>query len=102
MSRKKHVGSSLSSLFDELDERAELDLLTRKKIIAERLHEAMDQQGMTKKALAEAIARARGSTRAIGRRNRTHVQQEYAPDVVVPQVISLYEEIRRATPRGSR
>lgn len=59
MSRKKHVGSSLTSLFDELDERAELDLLTRKKIIAERLHEAMEQQRMTKKALAEAMQTSR-------------------------------------------
>ena len=59
MSRKKHVGSGLTSLFDELDERVELDLLTRKKIIAERLREAMEQQRMTKKALAEAMQTSR-------------------------------------------
>lgn len=59
MSRNKHVGSTLESLFDEMGEREELDLLTRKKIIAERLHEAMKQQDMTKTALAEAMQTSR-------------------------------------------
>lgn len=59
MSRNEHLGSTLGSLFDELGAREELDLLTRKKIIAQRLHEAMEPQSTTKQALAEAMQTSR-------------------------------------------
>jgi hypothetical protein len=36
--RKKHIGSTLDSLFDELGEREEVELLTQKKASATRVN----------------------------------------------------------------
>lgn len=55
----KRIGSSLVSLFDELGERDELDLVTRKKVIADQLRSSMAEQGVTKKALAEKMETSR-------------------------------------------
>jgi len=59
MSNNKHMGSSMGSLFDELGEQEELDLLTRKKIISEQLTNAMKHMRMSKSALAEAMNTSR-------------------------------------------
>jgi DNA-binding Xre family transcriptional regulator len=56
---KKHVGSTLDSLFDELGERAEVGLLTQKKLLAAKIAKAMVRKKMTKAGLAEAMRTSR-------------------------------------------
>ncbi|HKQ67898.1 MAG TPA: hypothetical protein VJT73_01100, partial [Polyangiaceae bacterium] len=51
----KHLGSSLQSLFVETDEQVELEKLTLKKILAERVRREMEAQGITKSRLAVAM-----------------------------------------------
>jgi antitoxin HicB len=55
----KQVGSSMRSLFRELGEEEELDLLTRKKVLADQLRARMAALGVTKDALAEAMQTSR-------------------------------------------
>jgi glycosyltransferase involved in cell wall biosynthesis len=45
-------------------------------------------------ALATAIKRAATADRDIGAANRTYVEGTHAPDVVVPQLVDLYEDLR--------
>ena len=56
---KKHVGSTLSSLFEELHEKEELDLLTQKKLIAAKIERVMVRRKMTKSELAAAMHTSR-------------------------------------------
>ena len=49
----------MNSLFEELGEQEELDLVTRKKLIAEQILDAMDRNHMSKTALAEAMQTSR-------------------------------------------
>ncbi|MBI2893917.1 MAG: XRE family transcriptional regulator [Deltaproteobacteria bacterium] len=56
---KKHVGSTLDSLFDELGEKEEVGLLTQKKLLAAKIAKAMVRKRMTKAALAEAMSTSR-------------------------------------------
>jgi DNA-binding Xre family transcriptional regulator len=55
----KHVGSTLESLFDELGERDDLELLTQKKLLALKIEKAMARRKMTKAGLAEAMDTSR-------------------------------------------
>jgi antitoxin HicB len=52
---RKHVGSSLESLFDELDERQEFESVAMKKVIVARLELAMLERGFNKARLAAAM-----------------------------------------------
>jgi antitoxin HicB len=56
---KKHVGSTLDSLFDELGEKEEVGLLTQKKLLAAKIAKAMVRKKMPKAALAEAMRTSR-------------------------------------------
>jgi DNA-binding Xre family transcriptional regulator len=56
---KKHIGSTLSSLFEELGEKEEVDLLTQKKILAAKIERAMARKKMTKTDLAQAMQTSR-------------------------------------------
>ena len=56
---KKHVGSTLDSLFEELGEKAEVDLLTQKKLLAVRIAQTMARRKMTKAELAHAMRTSR-------------------------------------------
>jgi DNA-binding Xre family transcriptional regulator len=56
---RKHVGSTLDSLFEELGESGEVGLRTQKKLLAVRIAKAMARKKMTKKALAEAMRTSR-------------------------------------------
>lgn len=56
---KKHVGSTLSSLFDQLGEREEVDLLTQKKLLAAKIERAMERSNMTQSELARAMRTSR-------------------------------------------
>ena len=56
---KKHVGSTLDSLFEELGEKEEVDLLTQKKLLAERIQRAMVRRRMTQTQLAHAMRTSR-------------------------------------------
>jgi antitoxin HicB len=51
----KHVGSTLESLFDDADEREEFELLTMKKIISERVRQAMQRSNYNQAQLARAM-----------------------------------------------
>ena len=56
---KKHIGSTPDSLFEELGEKEEVDLLTQKKLLAARIQEAMARRRMTKTDLARAMRTSR-------------------------------------------
>ena len=56
---KKHIGTTLDSLFEELGEKAEVDLLTQKKILAARIQQAMARRKMTQTELAQAMRTSR-------------------------------------------
>ena len=55
----KQIGSSMRSLFEELGEDAELDLLTRKKVLADEVAASMERLHLSKKGLAEAMSTSR-------------------------------------------
>ena len=59
MTRNKHIGSTLDSLFDELGEKDDVGLLTQKKLLAAKVEQAMAQREMTKAALARAMNTSR-------------------------------------------
>lgn len=56
---KKHVGSTLDSLLEELGEKEEVGLLAQKKILALKIERAMAKKKMSKKRLAEAMHTSR-------------------------------------------
>ncbi len=55
----RHIGSTLESLFDEMGEKEDLELLTQKKLLAQKVHRAMDRKGMTQGELAQAMDTSR-------------------------------------------
>ena len=57
--KKKHIGSTLDSLFEEVGEREDVELLTQKKLLAAKIERAMAKKKMTKTALAEAMRTSR-------------------------------------------
>ena len=57
--KKKYIGSALDSLFDELGEREEIELLTQKKLLAAKIERAMARQKMTQVELAKAMHTSR-------------------------------------------
>jgi DNA-binding Xre family transcriptional regulator len=57
--KKKYIGSTLDSLFDELGEREEVELLTQKKLLAAKIERAMARQKMTQVELAKAMRTSR-------------------------------------------
>jgi antitoxin HicB len=57
--KKKYVGSTLDSLFDELGEREEVELLTQKKLLAAKIERAMVRRKMTHVELAKAMRTSR-------------------------------------------
>lgn len=59
MSKNKHVGSTLDSLFEELGEKDDVGLLTQKKLLAAKVERAMAQREMTKAGLARAMRTSR-------------------------------------------
>lgn len=56
---KKHVGSTLDSLFEELGEKEEVNLRTQKKLLAARIEQVMSHRSMTKSELAHAMRTSR-------------------------------------------
>jgi glycosyltransferase involved in cell wall biosynthesis len=44
-------------------------------------------------ALADTIETAHESRVAVGNRNRTHIYDQYDPQIIVPQIINLYETL---------
>jgi antitoxin HicB len=60
--KKKHIGSSLESLFDELGEGSEFRLLTLKKVVADELRERMERAGVSQAKLAAAMKTSRTIT----------------------------------------
>jgi antitoxin HicB len=56
---KKHIGSTLDALFEELGEKEEIDLLTQKKLLAARVAKAMARRQITKTELAQAMRTSR-------------------------------------------
>ena len=56
---KQHIGSSLRSLYEELGEEEDLDLLTRKKVLADQVAANMKRLSLTKDALAKAMHTSR-------------------------------------------
>jgi DNA-binding Xre family transcriptional regulator len=56
---KKHIGSTLDSLFEELGEREEVDLRTQKKLLAARIEQVIARKSLTKAELARAMRTSR-------------------------------------------
>lgn len=56
---KKHVGSTLDSLFEELGEKEEVSLRAQKKLLAARIEQVMARRSMTKSELAHAMRTSR-------------------------------------------
>jgi len=57
--KKKHIGSTLDSLFDELGEREDVELLTQKKLLATKIERAMARRNMTRAELARTMRTSR-------------------------------------------
>ena len=57
--KKKNIGSTLDSLFDELGEREDVDLLTQKKLLAEKIERAMVKRNMSQAELARTMRTSR-------------------------------------------
>lgn len=57
--KKKHIGSTLNSLFEELGEAEDLELLTQKKLVAAKIERAMIRRKMTQTQLARAMQTSR-------------------------------------------
>ena len=57
--KKQHIGSSLSSLFEELGEREDVELLTQKKLLAAKIERAMTRRKMTQVQLAREMRTSR-------------------------------------------
>jgi len=55
----KHIGSSLTSLFDETGEAPDIDLLTQKKLLALKIQRAMERKRMSQTELAKAMETSR-------------------------------------------
>ena len=55
----KHIGASLTSLFEELGESHEIDLLTQKKLLALKVQRAMQRRNMSQSELAKAMSTSR-------------------------------------------
>lgn len=53
------IGSTLESLFDELDEREDVELLTQKKLLASKIEAAMARRNMTQSELAKRMRTSR-------------------------------------------
>jgi len=51
----RHIGSTLQSLFEETDDRAAVELLTIKKLIAARIQASMQSLGYNQTQLAKAM-----------------------------------------------
>jgi antitoxin HicB len=56
---KKHIGSTLDSLLEELGQKEEVGLLTQKKLLAAKVERAMAKRKMTKVGLAKAMNTSR-------------------------------------------
>jgi ribosome-binding protein aMBF1 (putative translation factor) len=57
--KTKHIGSTLDSLFDELGEREDVELLTQKKRLAAKIERAMAKRNMSQAELARAMRTSR-------------------------------------------
>ena len=56
---KKHIGSTLESLFEELGETEDVGLLTQKKLLAAKIERTMEKKHITKAQLAKAMDTSR-------------------------------------------
>ena len=63
--RKKRLGTSLGSLFEELGEEGEVELLRNKKILAASLRQAMEQGDITESNLAKKMRTSRTLVRRL-------------------------------------
>jgi antitoxin HicB len=57
--KRKHIGSTLTSLFEELGEAEEVSLLTQKKLLAAKIERVMSKRKMSKAALAQTMHTSR-------------------------------------------
>ena len=55
----RHIGSRLTSLFDEMGETHDVDLLTQKKLLALKIQRAMQKKHMSQSELAKAMETSR-------------------------------------------
>jgi len=56
---EKNIGSTLDSLFDELGEREDIELLTQKKLLAAKIERAMAKRNLSQAELARTMRTSR-------------------------------------------
>lgn len=96
---KKHIGSSLSSLLDEMEIREETELLALKKTLALQLRRAMKRRTVSQSQLAKQM---RTSRTVINRMlDPTDTGVTLATLARASQVLGLRVEIRLSAPRRS-
>jgi antitoxin HicB len=57
--KRKHIGSTLDSLLDELGEREDVELLTQKKLLSAKIERAMARRNITQAELARTMRTSR-------------------------------------------
>jgi DNA-binding Xre family transcriptional regulator len=57
--KKKNIGSTLDSLFDELGEREDVELFTQKKLLAAKIERAMAKRHISQAELARTMRTSR-------------------------------------------
>lgn len=85
MNPNPFIGSSFESLFEELGEKEELDLLTQKKMLAFELQERMDQQKLTITALAKKMKARRVDIE--------HLLDPYQSDVSLDTTLKAFQVV---------
>jgi antitoxin HicB len=55
----KHIGSTLESFFEEIGELEDVELLTQKKLLADKIQRAMERKKLTQTDLARAMSTSR-------------------------------------------
>jgi len=55
----KHVGATLESFFEEIGELEDVELLTQKKLLADKIQQAMERKKLTQTDLARAMSTSR-------------------------------------------
>jgi len=63
--KERHIGSTLESLFEELGEKEDFDLLFQKKLLAARLADVMTRRGISQAALAKKMDTSRTLVRRL-------------------------------------
>ena len=83
---KRHIGSTLDSLFEELGEKQEVDLLTQKKLLAARIAQAMARRKITHRSSSGHAYEPHGGPPPAGSEGHGHHSRDALEGVQSPGV----------------